>query len=80
MTELTTIDLLCRARFEMRDWQEALGGGREGLDELCQEIDAKIADKAKRDGYACPDTSCGHAIPHDSSFCSNCGFGPPGAP
>jgi hypothetical protein len=76
---MNTIDLLCRLRFEVRDWQDALSGGREGLDELCAEIDGKIADMALRDGYRCPDSACGQIIPHDSSFCPHCGFGPPGA-
>lgn len=31
--------LLITLREEVRDWQEALGGEREGLDELCAEID-----------------------------------------
>ena len=75
---MNSIDLLCRLRFEVRDWQEALSGEREGLDELCEEIDRHIFDAAIRDGYACPDSKCRLNVPHDSSFCPYCGFGPPG--
>lgn len=35
-------DLLRRLREEVRDWQEALNGEREGLDELCAEIDEAL--------------------------------------
>jgi hypothetical protein len=69
-----SIDLLCRLRCEVRDWQEALSGEREGLDELCAEIDAHIENLAAIDGYRC--NKCKSAtIPHDSDHCSACGAG-----
>jgi hypothetical protein len=37
---MDAIDYLVRLREEVRDWQDALCGEREGLDELCAEIDA----------------------------------------
>ena len=66
----TTIDLLCQLRAEVRDWQHALSGEREGLDDLCGEVDAKIAALAAEDGYAC--RRCNSAVPHDSSSCPHC--------
>lgn len=66
-----TIDLLCRLRAETRDWQDALSGERDGLDALCAEVDAAIAARAARDGYAC--SRCSEPVPHDSGHCSRCG-------
>lgn len=37
-----TVALLKRLRAEVVDWQEAMCGEREGLDELCAEIDEHL--------------------------------------
>lgn len=36
----TAVELLRELREEVRDWQDALSGEREGLDELCERVDA----------------------------------------
>lgn len=38
----TTSSLLRELRDEVRDWQDALGGERPGLDALCARIDAHL--------------------------------------
>lgn len=66
-----TIELLCRLRFEVRDWQQALSGEREGFDPFLAEVDSAIADQAARDGYLCG--KCCGEVPHDSNVCPHCG-------
>lgn len=40
-----TTQLLKELREECRDWQDALSGEREGFDELCQRVDAVLAEQ-----------------------------------
>lgn len=42
------VEKLAALREEMRDWQEALGGEREGLDDLCASADALLAELGER--------------------------------
>lgn len=49
------VALLFQLREEVRDWEEALGGEREGLDELCARVDSFLACPADPLGPVEPD-------------------------
>lgn len=68
----TTMALLCQLRAETLDWQEALSGEREGLDEICEAVDRHLDSAGERYGYGC---ECGASVPLESQICHRCGKG-----